>query len=63
MTEQEFETRKNGIVREAQRLLIDMEEIERKIPEKEVAKRNEGILDFYVPKGLRNIHRLPRLGM
>ena len=63
MTKQELERKKNERVRRVRRLLSELEELERKIPDEEIARSSESMLDFYIPKGLRNIHRLPRLGM
>ena len=63
MTEEELERKKNNRLRRVRRLLSELEELERKIPDEEIARSNESMLDFYIPKGLRNIHRLPRLGM
>ncbi len=63
MTKEELERKKNDRIRRVQRLLGELEELGRKIPDEELARSNESIFDFYIPKGLRNIHRLPRLGM
>ena len=60
MTKQELEKRKGEVVREVHRLLIDLEELEGKVEEKE-AEQKPSILDLYIPRGLVNIHRLPRL--
>ena len=60
MRQHELERRRGEIVREVQRLLIDLEELDDE-PEIEEAKgSNQSIIDFYIPKGLRVIHRLPR---
>ena len=63
MANQELERKKNQIVREVQRLLIDLEELEDEVTAEEPERGNESILDMYIPKGLRNIHRLLRLGL
>ena len=60
MAKQELERKKNQIVREVQRLLIDLEELEDETYDEEVERGTESMLDFYIPKGLRNVHRLPR---
>jgi hypothetical protein len=61
MRNQELEGRKNQIVTEMQRLLVDLEKLGGETPVEKVEGSNESILDFYIPKGLRNIHKVPRL--
>lgn len=60
MTREQLERRKDGIIREMQRLLIDLEELEDDVAVEERERSDQSsILDFYVPGGLRHIHRLP----
>ena len=63
MRKQELETRKGEIVRGVRRLLLELEEMEQQAPDDEAKQDRERMLDFYIPRGLRDIHRLtmPRL--
>lgn len=60
MRRQELEVRKREIIREMRRLADDLEGLEDEIPDEEVGGTKGSIRDLYVPKGLRNIHRLPK---
>ena len=44
---------------EIHRLLIDLEELEDEAPKEKVKSNRERMLDFYVPRGLRDIHSFP----
>ena len=60
MEKQESEARKREIVRQIGRLVNDLEELEREVSDEGAERAKESLLDLYVPKGLRNIHRLPK---
>ena len=60
MERQESEARKREIVRQIGRLADDLKELEHEASDKEAEKAKESLLDLYVPRGLRNIHRLPK---
>ena len=60
MKQHELERRRGEIVREVQRLLIDLEELDDETTIEEPERSNQSMIDFYLPKGLRDIHRLPR---
>ena len=60
MRQRELERRRGEIVREVQRLLIDLEELDDETEIEEAGRSSQSIIDFYIPKGLRDIHRLPR---
>jgi hypothetical protein len=60
MRQHELERRRGDIVREVQRLLIDLEELDDETEIEEPERSSQSIIDFYIPKGLRDIHRLPR---
>jgi len=60
MKKQEIEGRKGEIVRGVQRLLLELEELEQQVPDDEAQQERQRMLDFYIPRGLRDIHRLPR---
>jgi len=60
MESQESEARKREIVRQMGRLADDLKELEHEASDKETEKAKESLLDLYVPRGLRNIHRLPK---
>lgn len=59
MRQHELERRRGKIVREVQRLLIDLEELDDEPEIEEAGGSSQSIIDFYIPKGLRDIHRLP----
>lgn len=61
MRKQEIEGRKGEIVRGVQRLLLELQELEQQVPDDgvEQERKRQGMLDFYIPRGLRDIHRLP----
>ncbi len=60
MRQNELQRRRGEIVRGVQKLLIELEGLDDE-PEAEEAERgNQSIIDFYLPRGLRDIHRLPR---
>ena len=60
MEKQESEARKREIVRQIGRLANDLEELESEISDEGAERAKESLLDLYIPKGLRNIHRLPK---
>lgn len=60
MEKQESEARKREIVRQMGRLVNDLEELEREVSDEGAERAKESLLGLYVPKGLRNIHRLPK---
>ncbi len=60
MRRQESEARKNEIIRQMGRLANDLEELEHETSDEGVEEDRESILDLYIPRGLRNIHRLPK---
>ncbi|MBN2186840.1 MAG: hypothetical protein JW732_05250 [Dehalococcoidia bacterium] len=60
MEKQESEARKREIIRQIGRLADDLEELEREVSDEGVGEDRESILDLYIPRGLRNIHRLPK---
>jgi hypothetical protein len=60
MERQELEARKREIIRQMGRLANDLEELEGKVSDEEEGESKESIWDLYIPKGLRNIHRLPK---
>jgi hypothetical protein len=60
MRQYELERWRGEIVREVQRLLIDLEELDDETEIEETGRSNQSVIDFYIPKGLRDIHRLPR---
>ncbi len=60
MRQHELERRRGEIVREVRRLLFDLEELDDEIEIEEPERSSQSIIDFYLPRGLRDIHRLPR---
>lgn len=60
MRQHELERRRNEIVREVQRRLIDLEELDDETEIEEPERSSQSIIDFYIPRGLRDIHRLPK---
>jgi len=60
MERQESEARKSEVIRQMKRLMNDLEELECEASDEGAEKAKESLLDLYVPKGLRNIHRLPK---
>lgn len=60
MERQESEARKSEILRQMKRLMDDLEELVGKVSNEGADRAKESLLDLYVPKGLRNIHRLPK---
>ncbi len=60
MEKQESEARKREIIRQIGRLAEDLGELGREISDEEKGESKESLLDLYVPRGLRNIHRLPK---
>jgi len=60
MERQESEARKSEIIRQMGRLANDLEELEREVSDEGEEGAKESLLDLYVPRGLRNIHRLPK---
>lgn len=60
MRRQELEARKREIIREMRRLEDDLGGLEDEIPDEEIGGNQESIGDLYIPRGLRNIHRLPK---
>ena len=60
MERQESEARKSEIFRQMKRLMDDLEELEGKVSDEGAERAKQSLLDLYVPKGLRNIYRLPK---
>ena len=60
MERQESEARRKEIIRQMGRLANDLEELEGKVSDEGAERAKESLLDLYVPRGLRNIHRLPK---
>jgi hypothetical protein len=60
MERQESEARRKEIIRQMGRLANDLEELEGKVSDEGEGESKESLLDLYVPRGLRNIHRLPK---
>jgi hypothetical protein len=60
MERQEAEARRKEILRQMGRLANDLEELEDKVPDEGAQRVKEDLFDLYVPRGLRNIHRLPK---
>jgi len=60
MRQHEVERRKGEIVREVQRLLIDLEELDDEATIEETERSSQSMIDFYIPRGLRDVHRLPK---
>ena len=60
MERQESEARKSEIIRQIGRLADDLEELEGEVSDEEAGEAKKSLLDIYIPKGLRNIHRLPK---
>ena len=60
MERQESEARRREIVRQMERLTNDLKELEKETAKEEARGTRESILDLYVPRGLRNIHRPPK---
>ena len=59
MERQESEARRKEIIRQIGRLANDLEELDGEASDEE-ERAKESLLDLYVPKGLRNIHRFPK---
>jgi len=60
MERQESEARKKEIIRQIGRLADDLKELEHEASDEQTEKAKESLLGLYVPRGLRNIHRLPK---
>jgi hypothetical protein len=60
MERQESEARKSEIIRQMKRLMDDLGDLEDDASEDGADTANQRMLDFYIPRGLRNIHRPPR---
>jgi len=60
MERQESEARRKEIIRQIGRLADDLEELDGEASDEEAERAKESLLDLYIPKGLRNIHRLPK---
>ena len=59
MSAHDIEAEKNRVVRDMHRLLLDLEELEEESRQEPEENERDRILDFYIPKGLRNIHIRP----
>jgi len=60
MERQESEARRSEIIRQMGRLADDLKELERGASDEGAGGAKESLLDLYIPRGLRNIHRPPK---
>ena len=60
MKQHDPERRRGEIVREVQKLLIKLDELDDETATEEAERSSQSMIDFYIPRGLRDIHRLPR---